>query len=299
MAATEFRKPSDQKKLLWAIALAVVALIALWWTFIGFGGSNPRPPGPTTQRNANSSVSSGTQRAQQTKPDEQVTTDLPMSVPKYGVIGGPEPGRNIFAYYEAPKPPPAQPPTPTPTPTPYVLLASVSPSNVYARTDDFKLEATGNRFSPGMRLSVDGRELPTTYINPQQLSAVVPAAIIATPGQRQIIVRDSQVFSNPLQFSVTPAPTPNYTYIGIIGKRQHIGDTAILQDKGSKDVVNVQRGDLLSGRFKVTSISDREVVLVDNNLKIKHTLQLTSEGDRGGFPQARPTPKPQSDDDEP
>jgi hypothetical protein len=62
--------------------------------------------------------------------------------------------------------------------------------------------------------------------------------------------------------------------------------------------LNVQRGDLLGGRFRVTSISEKEVVVIDANLKIKHTLPMTTQGDRGG-PMARPTPRVESEDDEP
>jgi len=74
-------------------------------------------------------------------------------------------------------------------------------------------------------------------------------------------------------------------------------DTAILQDKGSKEVLNVQRGDVLGGRFRVTSISDKELVLVDTNLKIKHNLAM-SEGERGSTnPLTRPTPNVDVDDE--
>ena len=99
--------------------------------------------------------------------------------------------------------------------------------------------------------------------------------------------------------NVTAPPTPNYTYVGIIGKPRHIGDTALLQDKSNKEIFSVQRGDLLGGRFRVTSISDRELVVVDTNLKIKHTLALTNEGEKSRFPQGRPTPKVAAEDDEP
>jgi hypothetical protein len=96
---------------------------------------------------------------------------------------------------------------------------------------------------------------------------------------------------------VAAPPTPNYSYVGIIGTRKFI-DTAILQDKGNKEILNVQRGDLLGGRFRVTSISEKEVVVVDNNLKVKHTLPMTIQGDRGN-PMQRPTPRVDSEDDEP
>jgi hypothetical protein len=130
---------------------------------------------------------------------------------------------------------------------------------------------------------------------------MVSAAVIANPGQRQIVVRssDGTLSSNPLSLSVAAPPTPNFTCIGIILKKRDIGDTALLQNKSSKEILSIQRGDLLDGRFRVTSISDRELVVVDTNLKIKHTLQLTNEGDKGPYPLGRPTPKVQSEDDEP
>jgi hypothetical protein len=146
---------------------------------------------------------------------------------------------------------------------------------------------------------VDSTELPTRYIGPQQLSATVPAALIANPGARQVMLRsaDGKIYSNTATLSVAAPPTPNYSYIGIIGTRRYV-DTAILQDKNNKETLNVQRGDLLAGRFRVTSISEKEIVLVDNNLKIKHTLSMTSQGDRGN-PSQRPTPRVDSEDDEP
>jgi hypothetical protein len=108
---------------------------------------------------------------------------------------------------------------------------------------------------------------------------------------------DGKVYSNTLTLSVAEAPKPNYTYIGIIGTKHHL-DTAILQDKGNKETLNVQRGDLLGGRFRVTSISEKEVVVVDSNLKIKHSLGMTTQGDRSN-PLQRPTPRVDSEDDEP
>ena len=151
-----------------------------------------------------------------------------------------------------------------------------------------------------MRVYVDERELPSKYKGPQQMSATVPAAIIATPGIRQIKVRtpDARVYSGQIGLSVAPPPTPNYSYVGIFGTTTHI-DTALLQDKNNKEILSVQRGDLLSGRFRVTSISEKEVVFMDTNLKIKHSLAMT-EGERAaGSPSSRPTPRVDAEDDEP
>jgi hypothetical protein len=108
---------------------------------------------------------------------------------------------------------------------------------------------------------------------------------------------DGKLYSNTATLSVAAPPTPNYSYIGIIGTPRFV-DTAILQDKASKETLNVQRGDLLGGRFRVTSISEKEVVVVDNNLKVKHTLAMTTQGDKGN-PLQRPTPRVDSEDDEP
>jgi hypothetical protein len=210
--------------------------------------------------------------------------------------------RNIFSYYEPPPKPVQQvdAPTPTPTPTPPVLLAAVSPANVYAKTADFTLELTGDKFTPELRVTIDGRELATHFAGPQQISALVPAAIIVNPGSRQIILRsqDGKAYSNSAVLNVAQPPAPNYTYIGIIGTTRHV-DTAILQDRSNREIVNVQRGDVVGGRFRITSISEKELVLVDTNLKIKHTLPFSSDSEKSYGPLQRPTPQVDSDDDEP
>lgn len=304
MQIADLNDPGDRKKLIWAALLGLVAILVLWWTFIGFGSSakpvaqktavSPSTPGArSTARNATTQTPSDlSDLAESLKP-----VSLPQSNP-----GSPEAKRNIFAYYEAPptnvqaqKPTP----TPTPTPTPPVLLAAISPQNVYARMAEFTLEVSGDKFSPELRIYVDGRDLGTKYRSPQQLSSTVPAALIATPGARQIVVRsaDGRLYSNPLSLSVAPPPVPNYSYVGIIGFRSHV-DTAILQDKSNKEVLNVQRGDVLGGRFRVTSISDKELVLVDTNLKIRHNLAMI-EGEKGSGPLSRPTPAVVEVDDEP
>ena len=152
-----------------------------------------------------------------------------------------------------------------------------------------------------MRIFVDGRELPTSYKNPQQVSATVPASFITAPGAKNVIVRtpDNSLYSNPATINVAAPPTPNYNYIGIISPETRVADVALVQDKNSKSVLSVYKGDVLSGRFRVTSISDKELVLTDTTLKIKHSIAM-SEGDKGaGGPLSRPTPRVDSEDDEP
>jgi hypothetical protein len=303
MQMTDINNPAERKKLILALALGVIALLLLWWAFFGFGGSTPRPSRPTP----NPSQVARTPRvpAQAQTPGDLKGTELDQLTPVYfrgGLPSVPEAKRNIFAYYEKPEPTPqvSVMPAPSPSPPPPLLLAAVSPANVYARTSDFTLEVTGDKFTGDVRVTVDGRELPTRFVSPQQLSATVPASIIANAGARQVSVRSAngQLFSNAATLTVSGPPTPNYTYIGIIGTYPRL-DTAILQDKNNKEIVNVQRGDVVGGRFRITSISEKEVVLVDTNLKIKHTLQFSTDGEKGIGPLARPTPKVESEDDEP
>jgi len=304
MAAAEIRTTSDQKKLIWAIGLGVVAIVAMWWTFFGFGSSS-KPPSRSNATVPSASPTPSPGRNQKSSQTNEPVIDLSLATPvdsRISLPAVPDPRRNIFAYYEKPLPSPSPLPSPTPTPTPPLLLASISPANVFAKTEDFSLEARGDKFTPAVSIVIDGRPFPTRYISPQQLSATVPAAVIANPGQRQIVVKssDNTLYSLPVSLSVAAPPTPNFTFIGIMVKPRNIGDTAFLQNKASKEILGIQRGDLLDGRFRVTSISDRELVVVDTNLKIKHTLQRTSEGDKGPYPIGRPTPKAvQSEDDEP
>jgi len=303
MQLSDIRNPGERNKLILAGALGLIAIVFLWWTFFGFGSSSTKiSPGtagqPTPPAVARRSAAAPAQSVVEFQGND--LDRLRPVISEYSSVTVPEARRNIFIYYEKPvQPVVPSTPTPTPTPTPPVLLASLSPANVYARTGDFTLEISGDKFTPQMRVVIDNNELATRYINPQQLSASVPAAVIANPGGREVMLRsaDGKLYSNTATLSVAAPPTPNYSYIGIIGTPRFV-DTAILQDKGSKETLNVQRGDLLGGRFRVTSISEKEVVVVDNNLKVKHTLAMTSQGDRGN-PLQRPTPRVDSEDDEP
>jgi hypothetical protein len=307
MQVTDVKNPGERNKLIGAGVLGIIAIILLWWTFFGFGGNSskpaPRQPsGPTASsvRPTAAQTSAGPQSVVEMQGDllNQLT---PIPVVHVNLAGSvPAPRRNIFAFAEpSPRPVISSTPTPTPTPTPPVLLAAIAPQMVYARTGDFTLEVTGDKFVPGIRILVDDNELQTRYTSPQQLSATVPASMIANPGSRQVMVRsnDGKIYSNLTTLNISAPPTPNYSYIGIIGTPRFI-DTAILQDKSSKDILNIQKGDLLAGKFRVTSISEKEVVVVDTNLKIKHTVPFSVQGERSGL-QGRPTPRVESEDDEP
>jgi hypothetical protein len=274
MALFEGKTPAERNKLIAAIALGVLALISL--TYMLFGGVSSSTTVKQARTSARPSPIRSTSPAPDEQPDDRPLVPIPVSNIPAPV---PEVARNIFAFYvppPTPTPTPIPVATPTPAPPPPILLASISPSNVFARTGDFSLEVSGDKFTPSCRLVVDGRELPTRFVNAQQLSASVPANAIATEGARQISVRtpDGTLYSNSATLNVTAPPAPNFTYIGTLIAPSG-NDTAVLQDKESKEVLNVQRGDVVGGRFRVTSISVREILLVDTTIRVKHSLPFT------------------------
>lgn len=303
MQLTDIRNPNERKKLIGAGILGMLAIALLWWTFVGFGApAKVSPTGGSDPKTSasNRSASSKGQSQSVVEVREDILDQLRPVNFEYSLPYAQEPKRNIFVYYEPPKkleiiP---TPPTPTPTPTPPVLLAGLSPANVFARTGDFKLEISGDKFTAQLKVLIDNNEVPTRYISPQQVSATVAAVVIANPGARQVMLRssDGTLYSNSAALTVAPPPIPNYNYVGIFGTVRHI-DTAIVQDKASKEILNIQRGDLLEKKFRVTSISEKELILVDNNLKIKHTLAFSNQGERGN-PLQRPTPRAEGEDDE-
>jgi hypothetical protein len=304
MAVLEGKTPAERNKMIVAVVLGAIALISLAYMFLGSSsktttsGAKPKPS-PTSVAG---------------KLPPQIRQDGEGFIPQeiiYNVSTPPVPeaGRNIFAFYVPPPKPTPNPnaipvviPTPTPIP-PNLVLSSISPVNVYAHTGDFTLDVTGDKFTPDTHILIGGAELPTRFVSPQQLSTKVPAQLISFEGGRDVTVRsrDGQLFSNNATLNVMPAPVPNYTLIGVT-LRTGSNDTAILKEKNGKELMNVQRGDLLGGRFRVTSISVREVTVVDSALKIKHTLPLVGDSSNPGNPgQPRYTPPPQppADDNDP
>jgi hypothetical protein len=306
MALLEGKTPSERKKTIAALVLGAVALVSLAYMFLG-SSSKPTPKPPKTTTTSTTGKAPVQTLADARKGVEFIPTTIDADITLPAV---PEAGRNIFAFYVPPVKPtpdpnatPIQVPTPTPVP-PNVILASISPVNVYAHTGDFTLDVTGDKFTSETRIFISGAELPTRFVSPQQLSTKVPAQLISFEGGRDVQVRsrDGQLFSNTATLNVMPAPVPNYSYIGVLTRRGS-NDTAIMKEKNGKELLNVQRGDVLGGRFRVTSISVQEVMLTDTSLNIKHKLPFTgnsSNSGPGGQPRYQPPtpPPPTSEDDD-
>ncbi|MGI9105856.1 MAG: IPT/TIG domain-containing protein [Pyrinomonadaceae bacterium] len=314
MPLFEGKTPAERNKLIAALAFGALALFLVGRMFFGSSDTPSRPPNKNN-RNANARVANGatvnggngsSQVDAAGDPTLQIQRPVIYNPVSYNV---PDPGRNIFAFYVAPvkttaTPAETVPPTPTPIPPPPLALNTISPASIIARTGDFALQLSGDKFTPQTRVYVDGQELPTTFTSAQQLSTNVPAALIAAPGSRQVVVRtpDNQLYSNPAVLNVGAPPTPSFTYIGLLGGARY-NDKAILKNQ-SNELVTVQRGDLVGGRFKVTSISPRSVEFIDAQLQIKHTLPYVENRTAGGgspngsLPRQTPPPPPKTDDDD-
>jgi hypothetical protein len=332
MAQNANSADNERKKQILAGVLGVLALGVLGYTL--FGGSSSKKPNANYKSQVVGGNNNSDPTVYQPIPDPRNLNDptldpgfqyYPISFspiqPASGVAA-----RNIFAFPPPPPPyvPPTPkpyipkptpiPPTPTPTPPPPVFLASVSPGSIFAGTGDFTLTVAGDKFTPETRIYFGDRELATRYVSPNQLNAIVPADLIKFAGGRQIIVKtpDGVLYSNVSTLAIQEPPKPdNFTYVGMIGTRFR-NDTAILKDKTKasrpgEDLVAVQRGDVIGGRFRVLSISDKEVVFVDTAIKLNHRIPMDDAGKKGlagipsgvpGQPRYQPPPSKGADDDE-
>lgn len=303
MALFEGKTPAERNKMIAAIALPLITLIFIVRMFSGPSGPTRTTPAPTPKPKATRSPGPQTVGEQpDLSPDINVLTPVGYEPTAYS---GESTGRNIFAFYVRPVtaqtgPAAAQTPLPTPTPPPPLLLASLTPQSVFARTAGFTLQVAGDKFGPEARIYIDGQELPTQYRSMQQLTANVPAAIIANAGQRTVAVRtpDGKLYSNDAQLNVMQPPAPTYTFIGFLKRAR--SNTAVVKDQKG-ELYSIHEGELIEGRFRVVEISERVVEVIDKDLNIKHALPFVAGG-AAGMGRApgsiQPPPPPSEDGDE-
>lgn len=90
------------------------------------------------------------------------------------------------------------------------VVNTLSPSMVEAASPDFALAVGGSNFQSGAVVNLNGQSLATTYNSAASLSALVPAAAIATPGSYPVTVTNPAAGSTaslPATLTVTPALT--------------------------------------------------------------------------------------------
>ena len=279
------KSPTERNKIIAALVLGVLALGSL---FFAFGGTRMFSSSPKITVSV-----SPTPKPSATVPtnpnDFKIPTESEQSfvygttpIVCCGVSTGPDPGRNIFAFYEPPPPTPyvptplPTPPPPSPTPTPGIFITGVNPQSVYAGSRGFRLEISGERMQPDAKIYFSQNELPTSFVNEQRMVADVPANFIAGEGPRQIMIQtpDGKIYSNAVSLNVQAPPKPQFQYIGMIARTRSNNDTAYFMEQGRQTPLSARLSDVVGGRFRLLSISAEETVFEDVSLGFKHKLQL-------------------------
>src|SRR5262249_38279930 len=85
-------------------------------------------------------------------------------------------------------------------------IISLSRASAPVGSPDLTITINGSNFTSSSTVLVDGLQpLTTTFVNANQLQAIIPAALLANEGQFKISVLDGQNgLSNDVDFTVTP-----------------------------------------------------------------------------------------------
>jgi hypothetical protein len=289
MKLFEGKSPAEKNKIIAAMVLGGMAVLTIGYNIIGLYNPGRKTsvtvtasPTPTTSPKTSSDVAA-------LPNNEEVNFEYTTTPVNYepGAFYAPDAGRNIFAFYEPPPPtpyvapsvvvkPPTPIPPPPPTPTPPLLIGFVTPQEVYAGSKTFRLEVSGDKFTPDSVILFNGSQLPTTYISPQQLVAEIPSNLISGEGPKQIMVvtPNGKLYSNQVLLNVQPQPKPPLLYIGAKLSQRNNNNTAYFREKDKNMEFGARLNDTVSGRFRVISISKEDVILEDASLGFRHRLPL-------------------------
>lgn len=297
------KSPTERNKIIAASLLGLMALVSL---FLAFGGSFFGGKKTTVTVSASPSPSPGAKVNSEnltpiSVPDDAAIlrdfTTTPITYNRFN-YSAPDAGRNIFAFYEPPPPTPYSPtpipppvivppkPTPTPIPPP-ITLAFISPQSVYAGSKTFRLQLSGEKFTPESQILFNGSALPTTFVNANQIYADVPANLILGEGPRQISVAtpDGKLYSNQVLLNVQAPPRPQFQYYGIVARKRNNNDTAYIKEQGKQDVTSKRLNDVIETRFRLISIAKQELIVEDVTLGFRHKVPLVTDataGNNGG-----------------
>lgn len=295
MGVFEGKTPAERNKIIAAIVLGVLATASLIYTFgPSFFGSSKTPvtttasSTPTPEADATPAETRPITRLPAQSEIDSEYASIPISYSGSSAFSVPVTGRNIFAFWEPGDPTPVPvrtPPPPTPivvrTATPFdykVFLSFVTPQSMFAGSKSFRLEVNGDKFRPDSRIVFNGTPLQTTFVSEQRLYANVRQDMIASPFTGSIMVETpgTEFYSRQIAFTVQDPPRPEFEYIGMIARQHYNNDTAYFQEKGARsgDPFSARLNDVIKGRFRVISISEKEVEFQDTNLGFKHKLPL-------------------------
>ncbi|MEO7902573.1 MAG: choice-of-anchor tandem repeat GloVer-containing protein [Capsulimonas sp.] len=94
-------------------------------------------------------------------------------------------------------------------------LTSITPSTIQAGHSSFTITGAGANFQPNTTLYWNGGALSTTVVSSTQVTATVPASLVATPGTADIAAgyADETTRTSALTMTITPASVPTLTGI--------------------------------------------------------------------------------------
>lgn len=290
MKLFEGKTPAEKNKIIAAMVLGAMAVLAIGYNIIGLYPSRKTTSVTVSASPTPTAATASTRNNAETAAlpnNEEVNFEYSTTPVIYnpGAFYAPDAGRNIFAFYEPPPPTPYQSPipviktptpypTPVPTPVPPLLVGYVNPQSVYAGQKSFRLEVGGDKFTTESVILFNGSQLPTTFISPQQLVAEIPANLIAGEGPKQIMVvtPDGKLYSNQILLNVQAPPRPQLLYIGAKLSQRGNNNTAYFREQGRNTEFGARLNDTVNGRFRIISISKENVVLEDTSLGFRHRL---------------------------
>ena len=115
--------------------------------------------------------------------------------------------------------PPLPPLLPPPPPPAAPVVAAIAPASATVGSTDLTVSITGSNFQQGggSTAYLNQFALGTTYVSPSQLTAVIPAALLTTPGSGSLMVVNQpggsssavpfEVTLPPAQLTLTPSAT--------------------------------------------------------------------------------------------
>lgn len=273
------------------MVLGAACLLVLFFAFgrgMFGGGSKPTSakPSPSPKKGATTAQSNPGSVEMPSLDQQMLDMTTQPVVYNPSIFGTGDPGRNIFAFYEPPKPCTTcptpvprtpEPPPPSPSPTPEIILAAVNPQSVYAGSNGFRMDIAGDRFSPDTKIYFNQQELPSSFISEQRMTADIPGVLLRNEGSQTIMAQtaDGTKRSQPVQLNVQAPPKPTFQYIGMIARKRANNDTAYFKEPGKDLPMTARLNDIVGGRFRVVSISEEKTVLQDTSLEFNRvTLPL-------------------------
>ena len=91
------------------------------------------------------------------------------------------------------------------------VLSGLSPSSAVAGSSPLTLTVTGTGFLPSSTLTWNGTALTTTFVSATQLTAAVPATLLAEPASVSVAATTLTFTSNALTFTVNQPTPPSLT----------------------------------------------------------------------------------------